>query len=82
MACILIECLPLTSGGAPLRVVAMRLVAAIGVGAASQISVQMALWVLCGMPRGPEHRSVQIVASLWRRAVLVHMATRRRLQLR
>ncbi|HEY1932188.1 MAG TPA: oligosaccharide flippase family protein [Acetobacteraceae bacterium] len=82
MAGVLLEWLPLTSDGAPLRVVGTRLAIAIGVGAASQIATQVALWMVCGMPAGPEHRVVQIAAGLWRRAVAMPLATRRWLQVR
>ena len=81
MASIMVVWLPLTSNGAPLRVVAMRLLVAVGVGAVSQISAQMALWRLCGMPAGPEQRGLRLVAHAWRRAVASSSLKRKWLQL-
>lgn len=82
MACIVGGLLPLTSGGASLHVVGMRLVIASCVGAACQVATQMALWLLCGMPAGPERRAMQIAGGVRRRAAAVPMFARRRLQLR
>lgn len=74
MAAVLVEFVPLASNGAPTHVVALRLVTASAVGAAVHVATQIALWRLCGSPRGPEARGLRLAAGLWRRTTGFCMA--------
>ncbi len=57
---------PLAVGAASFGTALLHMLMAIAIGATTHVGTQALLWLLCGMPEGPERRAQQFIAGAWR----------------
>lgn len=58
MAVAVLSFVPLQVGDAPLHVVVLRTLLAVGIGGTAHVGTQYGLWRLCGSPAGPEAQAL------------------------